>query len=144
MYVYQSIIELLSPDILWVKGDVTLIWSPVTYPMANPKIPPTVKPETRIVHSSNDPNGLRQEVLQILTSTEQKVYKHSHWCRRLETNVSRFQFMLCNTFDSSVVNFYFNYDQDYSFIALYPHKEIEQQLSSSTSRPSNVTWCNLM
>ena len=35
--------------------------------------------------------------------------------------------MLCNTFDSSVVNFYFNYDQDYSFIALYPHKEIEQQ-----------------
>ena len=35
MYVYQSIIELLSPDILWVKGDVTLIWSPVTYPMAN-------------------------------------------------------------------------------------------------------------
>ena len=42
--------------------------------------------------------------------------------------MSRFQFMLCNTFDSSVVNFYFNYDQDYSAIALYPHKEYLQDV----------------
>ena len=46
---------------------------------------PQLSSETRIVHSSNDQTGLRQEVLQILTSTEQKVHKHSHCCRKLET-----------------------------------------------------------
>ena len=42
--------------------------------------------------------------------------------------VSRFQFLLCNTFDSSIVNCYFDFDQDFSFLALYPHKEYLQDI----------------
>lgn len=46
-----ALLTLAVPDILWVSGDVTLIWSDVIKPIANPQMPPTVNADQN--HGSN-------------------------------------------------------------------------------------------
>ena len=66
-----------------------------------------------------------------MTELDQKVTL-DHQSKRCEertvlwgVDVSRFQFLLCNTFTSSVVIFHFEVDCEYSFLGLYPgnHRE---------------------